>query len=271
MTKRQFIAAMAVASAFVAAIAVALFLFFGQQPEENNVVGTEELNAQDIRDLEILSSTFLQEAGTFGINMDTLTDATVSQRMQDIANDNGGTSWIKRGEVASRVTNEYVDLSGGFPFDLSRISNADYTDGNRVASFRAGPMDLTVNSTADYVFTNRDEPALVAKVGFKGTSTLAHFSQSQAALDPSKLENHDVESTPWDISEQTVLVDGTLSLVKDDSPAGWKVRGISFSSGEFALPFWSPDQYTTSYPNTELGGTVVRTVNFPSSEEPFNG
>lgn len=271
MTKKQFIAAIAVVSAFVVAIAVVLLLVFGQQPEENNVVGTEELTGDQVRDIEILSSTFLQESGNFGINMDTLTDSTVSQRMQDIANDNGGTSRTKRGEVASRVVNEYVDLSGGFPFDLTRIANADYTDGTNVASFRAGPMALTANTTADYVFTNRDEPALVAKVTFKGTSTLSHFSQSQSALDPSKLENHDVASTPWDISEQTVMVEGTLSLVKDDSPAGWKIRGISFSSGEFALPFWSPDQYTTSYPNTELGGTVVRTVNFPSSEEPSNG
>ena len=266
MTKKQFIVAISMVLALVIGAVAVFLIFFNRPPEENNVVGTQELTASELTDIEITSSTFLQEASNFGVNMDTLTEDTVSQRMQDIANDNGGTSWVKRSEVAGRLAAEYIDLSGGFPFDLDRISNADYTDGNQVASFRSGSMAIDADSTGSLVYTDRDEPTVLAKVEFSGTSTLSHFAQSPSA-GGDELENHDVESTPWDISEQTVPVEGTLTLSYDEGSESWRVRAIDFTEGEFAFPFWAPEPFTTSYPGIELGGTVVRSVDFPSEQE----
>lgn len=266
MTRKQFIVAISLVMALVIGGIAVFLIFFNRPPAENNVVGTQELTGNEIADIEIISSTFLQEAANFGVNMDTLTDDTVSQRMEDIANDNGGTSWTKREAVAGNLANEYIDLSGGFPYDPDRIANADYTDGNSVASFRSGSMAIDTDKTGSYVYTSRDEPTLLAKVSFKGTSTLAHFAQSPSA-EGDQLENHDVASTPWDISEQTVPVEGTLTLSRDEGSDSWRVRDIDFAEGEFAFPFWAPEPFTTSYPGIELGGTVVRSIDFPSEQE----
>lgn len=266
MTRKQFIVAISLVLVLVAGAIAAFLVFTAGPPEENSVVGTEDLTASELADIEIISSTFLQEASNFGVNMDTLTEETVSQRMQDIADDNGGTSWVKREAVAARLANEYIDLSGGFSFEPDSIANADYVDGNSVANFRAGSMDLSADSTADYVYTSRDEPTLIATVEFSGTSTLSHFSQSPSAQGD-ELENHDVDSTPWDISEQTVPLEGTLSLSRDQGSDDWRIRELRLTEGEFALPFWAPEEFTTSYPGTTLGGTVVRSVDFPSTQE----
>jgi len=266
MTKKQFIVAISLVLALVIGAGAVFFILSGRAPAEDNSVGTEELSSSEIAAIEITSTTFLQEASNFGVNMDTLTEETVSQRMQDIADDNGGTSWIKRSEVAGRLVSEYIDLSNDFPFDPDRIANADYTDGSNVASFRGSSMAVDTEGTANYVYTDRDEPTLIAKVNFDGTSTLSHFAQSPSA-GGDELENHDVEFTPWDISEQTVRVDGTMTLSRDQDGENWRVRSIDFSEGEFAFPFWAPEPFTTSYPGTELGGTVVRSIEFPSTQE----
>lgn len=267
MNRNQFIAAISVVSALAIGAVAVFFIFFNRPASEDNVVGTEELSSEEIASIEILSTTFLQEASNFGINMDTLTSETVSQRMQDISNDNGGTSWTKRSQVASKLVSEYIDLSGGFPFDFDRITNADWTDGNLVASFKSGTMSVDTDKTASYVYTSRDEPVLLAKVKFNGTSTLAHFTQSADAVSGGGQENHDAESTPWDILEQTIPVEGSLTLSRDSAGDDWRIRGISFQEGEVAFPFWGPEAYTTSYPGVELGGTVVRTVDFPNIKE----
>lgn len=270
MTKKQFIVAVSLVLA-LAGGAVALFLiFFSQSPSEDEVVATEELSTEDIAAVEVLSSTFLQEATTFGVNMDTITAETASQRLSDVANDNGGTSWIKRAEVAGKLVNENVDLSGGFRYLPERIANADWTDGNTIAGFRTGTLSVDPNTTGSYVYTNRDQPILLATVPFSGSSTLSYFIQSPSAVDanaPGDQENHDADSTPWEIREQTVPVAGTLTLSKEADGSAWRVRGISMDEGEFALPFWAPDQYTTSYPGLELAGTAVRTVDFPNVKE----
>lgn len=272
MTKKQFIVAISIVSALVIAAVAVFLIVFNRPVAENNVVSTVELSTQEITDLEILSSTFLQEASNFGVNMDTLTAETVSQRMEDIANDNGGTSWTKRSEVAGRLVSEYMDLSGGFSFAPDRISNADYADGSQVASFRGDQMDVSVAETAGYVYTNRDEPVLLAEVKFSGSSTLSHFAQSPDAIHDHELsEDHDAEFTPWDISEQTVSVSGTLTLSQDEEGGAWRIRDVEFDAGEFAMPFWKPEAFTTSYPGIELGGTVVRSLDFPNQKENTDG
>lgn len=267
MNRKQFIVAISMVAVVAIAICAGVLYFFGRGNSEGDVVGTKELTTSELSSIRILSSNFLQESGNFGIDLDTMSAATVSQRMQDIANDNGGTSWLKRTEVAGRVASKYIDLSGGFPYDQSKIANADYTDGNRVASFSSGSMDVTPSEKGSYIYTNRNEPILTADVNFVGSSTLSHFAQSTSGIDKSKIENDDEKSTPWDISEQTVPVKGTLIVAQDGAGEKWRVRGIKFDEGAFAMPFWEPAPYTTSYPGTELGGTVVRTVEFPTGEE----
>lgn len=267
MNRKQFIVAISVVAVVAVAICAGVFYFFGRGHSEGDVVGKKDLTTSELSAVRLLSSNFLQESGNFGIDLDTMSSSTVSQRMQDIANDNGGTSWTKRTEVAGRVASKYIDLSGGFPYDQSKIANADYTDGNRVASFSAGPMDVNPSETGDYIYTNRNEPILTVEVSFTGTSTLSHFAQSTKGIDKSKIENDDEKSTPWDISEQTIPVKGTLTVAQENTGGKWRVRGISFEDGAFAMPFWEPAPYTTSYPGTELGGTVVRTIEFPTGEE----
>lgn len=267
MNRKQFIVAISMVAVVAIAICAGVLYFFGRSHSEGDVVGKKELTTSELSAIRLLSSNFLQESGNFGIDLDTLSSDTVSQRMQDIANDNGGTSWVKRTEISGRVVSKYVDLSGGFPYDSSKIANADYTDGNRVANFSAGPMDVTPSETGSYIYTDRNEPILTAQVRFAGNSTLSHFAQSTKGIDKSKIENDDEKSTPWDISEQTVMVRGTLTVAQDGAGEKWRVRGIKFDEGAFAMPFWEPTPYTTSYPGTELGGTVVRTVEFPTGEE----
>lgn len=269
MTKKQLIIAMAVVLGLVVGAAVLVLSLLSSPPEENDVVGTEDLSGDQIASVETLSTGFLQEAGTFGINMDTLTEDTVSQRLQDIANDNGGTSWTKRSEVAARVANSSMDLSGDFNLSLDGIANADYVDGTNVASFLSGPMEVKVDPVGSYIYTNRDEPLFIAQVEFSGTSTLSHFTPSGSGIssDPDVIEDHEAAFTPWDVVEQTVEVRGTLMVSLGEDGEGWRVRSLKFSEGEFALPFWSPPENTTSYPGIELGGTVVRTVEFPNTKE----
>lgn len=267
MTKKQFIIAISLVSALVIGAVAVFFLVFNRPVETDNVVSTVDLSSEDIAAVEVLAGTFLQEGANFGINLDTMSSETASQRMQDIANDNGGTSWIKREDVAGSLATQYMDLSGGFNFAPTRIANADWTDGTNVASFRSLTMDLESSSRGSYVYTNRDEPVLLAKVSFSGTSQLSHFSQSTAASDGEGTENHDAESTPWDIREQTVRLEGTMTLSQDEEGGPWRVRDLSFEEGEFAFPFWSPEPFTTSYPGTELGGTVVRSIDFPNEKE----
>lgn len=266
MTRKQFIVAVSLVLALVVGAVAVFLVFFSGPPPKENVVGSKTLTASEKADIEILSSTFLQEGSNFGVNLDTITSSTASQRMEDIANDNGGTSWVKREAVASHLANKYMDLSGGFPFDLSKIAHGDYTDGNSVASFRAGSMDLKTESKASYVYTDRAEPTLLATVNFTGTSTLSHFAQSPSA-EGKELENLDAKSTPWNISEQTVPIAGTLTISRDKGSDKWKIRDIEFTEGKFAFPFWSPAAFTTSYPGTTLGGKVVRTVEFPNEQE----
>lgn len=267
MTKKQFIIAISLVSALVIGAVAVFYLVFNRPAETDNVVSTVELGSEDIAAVEVLAGTFLQEGANFGINLDTMSAETASQRMQDIANDNGGTSWIKREDVSGALATQYMDLSGGFNFAPNRIANADYTDGNNVASFRSLTMDLDTDSRGSYVYTNRDEPVLLAKVSFSGTSQLSHFSQSAEASEGDGSENHDAESTPWDIREQTVRLEGTLILSQDEEGGPWRVRDMSFEEGEFAFPFWAPEPFTTSYPGTELGGTVVRSIDFPNEKE----
>jgi len=267
MTKKQFLAAISVVLVIGLAAAAAIFYFIGRSSPDTAVAATKSLSADERADIRILSSSFLQESGNFGINLDTLTEATVSQRMEDIANDNGGTSWVKRTEAASRAVSQYVDQSGGFPYDTSKIANGDYTDGNNTASFKSDSMSVEIPRTGSYVYTESNEPILTAKVSFSGTSTLSHFAQSKTGIDEDKIENDDQSTTPWDISEQSIPVSGTLTVSQEKKGADWRVRNISFQQGEFAFPFWEPSAYTTSYPGTALGGKVVRSVKFPSGEE----
>ena len=267
MTKKQFIIAISLVSALVIGAVAAFLIIFNRPAESENVVSTVDLSAEELTQVEILAGTFLQEGANFGINLDTMSSETASQRMQDIANDNGGTSWVKRGEVAGSLATQYIDLSGGFSFLPNQIANADYTDGTNVASFKSLAMDIESDPTASYVYTNRDQPVLLAKVGFTGTSQLSHFAQSAVASGGEGTENHDAESTPWDIKEQTVKLEGTLTLSRDEEGGPWKIRNIEFREGEFAFPFWTPEPYTTSYPGIELGGTVVRSIDFPNEKE----
>lgn len=273
MTKKQFIIAMVAVLGVVVGAAILILSLLSSPAEENDVVGTKDLSSEQIASIETLATGFLQEAGTFGINMDTLTEETVSQRLQDIANDNGGTSWTKRSEVAARVANESMDLSGDFNISMDGIANADYVDGTNVSSFRSGPMEVKADPVGSYIYTNRDDPAFIAKVDFSGTSTLSHFTPSSSGIsaDPNELENHEAASTPWDVTEQTIEIRGTLIISLSEDGKSWRVRSLKLSEGEFALPFWSPPKGTTSYPGVELGGTVVRTVEFPNTKESNDG
>lgn len=267
MTKRQFIVAISVVLVIAIAIGLAVFHFLGKPPAENDVAGTRKLTTGERADIRLLSSSFLQDSTNFGVNLDSLSESTVSQRMEDIANDNGGTSWTKRTSVASQAVSQYVDLSGGFPYNSDRIANGDFTDGNNTASFRSGPMTVEPSAEGSYVYTNRNEPILTAKVSFSGYSTLAHFAQSTKGLNEERIENDDEKFTPWDISEQTVALRGTLTVSQEKAGDDWRIRDIHFSEGEFATPFWEPSANTTAYPGITLGGKVVRTIKFPSGEE----
>jgi len=104
-------------------------------------------------------------------------------------------------------------------------------------------------------------------VSFSGYSTLAHFAQSTKGLNEERIENDDEKFTPWDISEQTVALRGTLTVSQEKAGDDWRIRDIHFSEGEFATPFWEPSANTTAYPGITLGGKVVRTIKFPSGEE----
>lgn len=267
MTKKQFIIAISLVSALVIGAVAVFFFVFNRPVETDNVVSTVDLSTEELTEIEVLAGTFLQEGSNFGVNLDTLSAETASQRMQDIANDNGGTSWIKREDVAASLATQHIDLSGGFKFLPDSISNADWTDGTNVSSFRSLAMDLSTDPRANYVYTNRDEPVLIAKVSFKGTSQLSHFSQSAEISSGEGSEDHDAESTPWDISEQSIPVEGTISLSRDKEGDPWRIRDLKFSEGEFAFAFWAPEPFTTSYPGIELGGTVVRSIDFPNEKE----
>lgn len=274
MTKKQFIVGISIVSALAVAVAVVFFSVFAKPNAQDAVARTVELSGDELRSVETASSSFLQEATNFGINLDSISSETAAQRMMDIAEDNGGTSWVKRTEVASRLVSERVDLSGDLSFSLDRIANADYTDSNLVTNFRSSAMDVTANSKASYIFTDKSEPIKIARVQFSGSSVLSHFSQDPNVVhthgDEEVQEDHDAEFTLWQVKEQTVDVSGELTLSRENDAAAWRVRAIDFKEGEFALTFWGPDAFTTSYPGFELGGTVVREVEFPNKKVETN-
>lgn len=273
MTKKSFYLAISFITVFAVAVLVFIFVPKGNGTVEADLAKGVSISESDVLASSNLAKDFLLQAGEFGVRVDEINSDNVSTVMASLLS--GETDFqVTREDVYKYVHSSFVDNTGSFKSNSESVAKGDVIDRNFVANFSVRELDVEETNVAKRVLVDNNKSRLTVNIGFTGKSNVSYL-YDKALLDKeltkgqtegAPSESHGEDSHIWNLLEQEVEFNGTLTLSKDETVKGssWKVNSIVFDKGEFLFPFWNPG-VAGEYPDfVRSNGVIVNEIVFPN-------